>query len=106
MDLIYALEPLCYYFNMKPSEFWNSTYMEINIFTQANLCRSIDEFRQEIKLQEAVTDKIIMADSMSNRRPKIIPLHKTFKSLFPEREEQQSPKEIAKTMRKIMQKNK
>ena len=63
----------------------------------------MDNFRQEIRLQEAVTDKIIMADAMSNRRPKIIPLQKTFEGLFPKKEEHvQTPKEIARKMRTIM----
>lgn len=89
---------------MKPSEFWNCTYREINIFTQTNLCKMTDEFRQEITLQEAVTDKLIMADSMSNKRPKIIPLHKTFENLFPENSQntEQSVAEITRRMRQLM----
>lgn len=107
MDLIYALEPLCYYFNMKPYEYWNSTYREINLYTQSNLSRSMDEFKQEIQLQEAVTNKIIMADAMSNRRPKIVSLHKTFEKLFPEKEEtKQTPEEIARRMRAVMKNEK
>ena len=103
IELVYALEPLCYYFNMKPSEFWDSTYREINIYTQSNLCHVIDDFRQEIKLQEAVTDKLIMADAMSNKRPKVVPLQNTFKNLFPEKEEiAQSPEEITRRMRAYM----
>lgn len=92
---------------MKPNEFWNSTYREINLYTQSNLSHSMDNFRQEIRLQEAVTNKLIMADAMSNKRPKIIPLQKTFENLFPEKEEkQQSPEEIIKRMRRIMNKSK
>lgn len=102
MDLIYALEPLCYYFNMKPNEFWNSTYREINIYTQSNLSHNLDDFRQEIRLQEAVTNKLIMADAMSNKRPKVIPLQKTFENLFPETQ-QQSPEEITRRIRAVMQ---
>lgn len=103
IDLIYALEPLCYYFSMKPTEFWNSTYRELNLFIQSNLCHIMDEFRQDIRLYEAATDKIIMADAMSNRRPKIIPLQKTFEKLFPKRQEKnQSPEEITRKMREIM----
>lgn len=104
IELIYALEPLCYYFSMKPNEFWNSTYREINLYTQANLYHRIDEIKQEIRLQEAVTDKLIMADAMSNRKPKIISLYKTFERLFPEDKEDkmQSPQEIARRMRSIM----
>ena len=87
---------------MKPNEFWNSTYREINIFTQSNLCRTIDEFKQEIQLQEAVTDKLIMADAMSNKRPKIKSLFKTFEKLFPKQEKFQSPADITKRIRAMM----
>lgn len=88
---------------MKPSEFWNSTYREINIYTQANLCHIIDNFRQDVRLQEAVTDKLIMADAMSNKKPKIVQLQKVFKNLFPNKEENiQSPEEITKRMREMM----
>lgn len=89
---------------MKPYEFWNSTYREINLYTQANLSHNIDNFRQEIRLQEAVSSKLIMADAMSNKRPKVIPLYDTFKELFPveEKEETQSPQEIIRRMRQLM----
>ncbi len=108
MELIYALEPLCYYFNMKPSEFWNSTYREVNTYSQANLIRNMDNFKQEIRLQEAVTNKLILADAMSNKKPKIIPLQKTFEKLFPENdtERMQSPEEITRRMRAVMQADK
>lgn len=73
------------------------------MYTQANLSRFMDEFKQEISLQEAVTNKLIMADAMSNRKPKIISLYKTFEKLFPKQEEkQQTPKEIERRMRNIM----
>lgn len=89
---------------MKPSEFWNCTYREINVFTQANLCKMTDQFRQDIALQEAVTDKLILSDAMSNKRPKIISLHETFKNLFPQnsQNEEQSAKEITRRMRQLM----
>ena len=41
----------------------------------------LDEFRIQIVLQEAVTDKLIKADSMS-KKPKVIPLRKMFDKLF------------------------
>lgn len=41
-----------------------------------------DEFKQQIILQEAVTNKVIQADSLSNRNPKIVPLQKMFPNLF------------------------
>ena len=88
---------------MKPYEFWNSTYREITLYTQANLGRLTDQIKQEIQLQEAVTNKLIQADAMSNRRPKIISLFKTFERLFPKKEDKkQSYEEITKRMRQLM----
>lgn len=57
------------------------TYKEVNKFCQANLIRLQDDFKRNIILQEAVTDKMIQADSMS-KKPKIVPLRKIFKDLF------------------------
>lgn len=57
------------------------TYKEINKFCQANLIRLQDDFKRNIILQEAVTDKMIQADSMS-KKPKIVPLRKMFQELF------------------------
>ena len=92
---------------MKPHEFWNSTYREINLYTQACMCNIMDRYRQEINIQEAVSDKIIMADAMSNKRPKIIPLHKVFEKLFPKKEERiATADEITKAMRQIMKSDK
>lgn len=67
---------------MKPNEFWNCTYREASLYCEINLIRMQDDFRQEIILQEAVTDKVIQADAMSNKSPKIVPLQKTFPTLF------------------------
>lgn len=64
------------------------------------MVRTVDEFKHEITLQEAVTDKLIRADSMT-KRPKVIPLRKTFKKLF-EREPKikiQSTKEQLERLR-------
>lgn len=43
--------------------------------------KTIEDFKQQITLQEAVTDKMIQADSMS-KKPKIVPLRKKFEELF------------------------
>lgn len=103
MELIYAIEPLAYYFDLKPQEFWNSRYMEINIYCQTHLVKNIDDLKREINLQEAVTNKLIKADSMSNRQPRIIPIRDSYKELFKEEELQtQAPEEIIKRMRGIM----
>ena len=67
----------------------------------------MDELRQEIKVQEEVTNKLIMADAMSNRKPKITSLLKIFEKLFPKKEnEVQSSEEIARRMRLIMKEEK
>lgn len=92
---------------MKPEEFWNSTYREINIFTQVRLTKIMDELRQEIQVQEEVTNKLIMADAMSNRRPKIISLLTIFQKIFPEKEnESQSNEEITRRMRLMIKEEK
>lgn len=99
---MYALEPLAYYFNMKPDEFWNCEYRHINTFLQTNMVRILDDFKMQIMLQEAVTDKLIKADSMS-KRPKVIPLKKMFAKLF-ETEPKikyQSPQEQIARLRKL-----
>ncbi len=74
------------------------------MYTQANLYHTIDDFKQEIKLQDAVTDKMIRANPMSNSNPKVISLQKTFEKLFPEnkKSEIQTAEEITKRMRKAM----
>lgn len=88
---------------MKPSEFWNCTYREINTFVQSNLCRDMDSFRQDIRLLDATTDKMIQADAMSNKRPRIVSLQKTFESLFPKKEKKQaSYQDIKEKMRELM----
>ena len=92
MDLIYAIEPLSYYFDMKPFEFWNSRYIEINTYCQAHLIKIIDDLKREINLQESVTNKLIRADSMS-RNPKIVPIRESYEELFKENEQEQTLEE-------------
>lgn len=105
--MIYATESLAYYFNMKPFEFWNSRYSEINIYCQTHLAKNADDLKREINLQEAVTNKLIRADSLS-RNPKIIPIRDNYKNLFQDEEKKyiQSPEEITKKMRLLMIKEK
>lgn len=86
------MEPLAYYFDMKPHEFWNSKYSEINTYCQAHLVKTIDDFKSEIELQEAATNKLIKADSMS-RNPKIIPIKDNYKELFKTEEKEQTLEE-------------
>ncbi len=101
VELIYALEPLAYYFDLKPGEFWNARYSEINIYCQTHIVKVVDDLKREINLQEAVTNKLIRADSMS-RNPKIVSIRGSYKELFKEEQQPQSPEDIARRMRSIM----
>lgn len=87
---------------MKPDEFWNSEYRQINSYLQTNMVKILDDFKMQITLQEAVTDKLIKADSM-NKRPKVIPLRKMFAKLFKEEPKIkiQSPEEQIKRLRNL-----
>lgn len=87
---------------MKPEEFWNSEYKQINSYLQINMIKLLDDLKMQITLQEAVTDKLIKADSMS-KRPKIVPLRKMFNKLFKEEPKihYQSPEEQIRRLRKL-----
>ena len=75
--MVYALELLAYYFNVRPQEFWSSRYKEIYSYCEIQFVRIMEDFKQEINL----TDKMLQGDSM-RKKPKIVPLRKTFKMLF------------------------
>lgn len=77
---------------MKPHEFWNSRYSEINAYCQTHLIKIIDDLKSEINLQEAVTNKLIRADSMS-KNPKIILIRDNYKKLFKTEEKEQTLEE-------------
>lgn len=86
------MEPLAYYFDLKPQEFWNSRYIEINTYCQAHLIKIIDDLKREINLQEAITNKLIRADSMS-KNPKIVLIRESYEELFKENEQEQTLEE-------------
>lgn len=77
---------------MKPHEFWNSRYSEINIYCQTHLLKIIDNLKSKINLQESVTNKLIRADSMS-KDPKIILIRDDYKELFKVEEKEQTLEE-------------
>lgn len=82
-DLIYAYENLAYYFGMKPAEFWDAEYREIVRFCDINNLRIKESFKESVVIEEASTDKILKADSIGQKKPKIISLVKeTFKEIF------------------------
>lgn len=47
-----------------------------------NVIKMKDDFKRQIQIQEAATNKLIMADSMSNERPKLVTIESMFKGLF------------------------
>lgn len=87
---------------MKPREYWDSTYREVSIYTQTHLVKIIDDLKREINLQEALTNKLIKADAMSNKRPKIELIRDSYKDLFKEEQQIISPEETTTKMREVM----
>ena len=82
-EQIYAYEGLAYFLGMKPSEFWNCEYREIIKYCNIQFIRILDDYKQDIILQEAVSDKLIKADAMSTKKPEILSLRKKiFSKLF------------------------
>lgn len=79
--MIYAYEPLAYFYGMKPQEYWSCECRQMILFCEVCSMRRIENFKEGVIVQEAVTDKLIQADGM-NKRPKVIPLKKMFKGLF------------------------
>lgn len=77
---------------MKPYEFWNSRYSEINAYCQIHLVKIIDELKREIDLQEAVTNKLIAGDCM-NQNAKMITIKEQYKELYEIEEEEQTLEE-------------
>jgi hypothetical protein len=67
---------------MKPQEFWNCEYREVLLFCEANLIKQKENFKSNIILLEAVSNKLIQADAMSNKNPKVVSLKKVFQDIF------------------------
>lgn len=104
--MIYAYEPLSYYFSIKPNEFWEMSFKEICMYCEMQSIRVLEDLKKEIQVQEAVTDKLIGA-SMVQKNPRVISLKSMFDKLFPkEKIKVQSADEQAKIMRQIMAREK
>lgn len=86
-EFIYALEPLAYYFGMKPEEFWNATYKQNVTFCNVNLFKMTDELKRNIELLEVTTDKLISANSLCVNKPKFLRLKEMFSNLFKKKEQ-------------------
>ena len=87
---------------MKPREFWDSTYREINLYLQTHLVKIVDDLKREINLQEAVTNKLIRADSMS-KKPKIILIRDSYKGLYQEEKQEFHTKYTEEIKRKMLE---
>lgn len=83
---------------MKPSEFWNSTAREVYTYFNSRAIRKLDDFRNEINLQEAVTNKLLAGDCM-NKNSKILMIKDSFPELFEKEEEEQTLEEQQRLFR-------
>lgn len=86
---------------MKPFEFWNSTYREVNLFSKMNLIKITDDFKLEVTLQDETTNKMIKADPFLNNKPKIKSLKEIFINLFKQKEEEQTIEEQIAILRSM-----
>lgn len=77
---------------MKPHEFWNSSCKEIIMFCKAQLAKQTDKLKQEIDLQEAVTNKLIAGNCM-NTDTKILLIRDSYPELYKKEEKEQTLEE-------------
>lgn len=80
--MIYAISKLAFYFELKPNEFWSMTYKEVTTYCNCRLAYNSDRLREQIVLQDAVSNKIIQSNPLLYKRPKAESLLKVFKNLF------------------------
>lgn len=92
VDLIYAVESLAYYFDLKPYEFWNARFSEISLYCQSHLIKINDDLKRKIDLQEAVTNKLIVGDCM-HEKAKLILIRDSYKELYETEEKEQTLEE-------------
>lgn len=86
---------------MKPSEFWNNTYREVNLYCKMNLIKITDDFKLQISLQEESTNKVIKSNPLLVRHPKIQSLQTAFNYLFKKKEEEQTIEEQIAILRNM-----
>lgn len=80
--MIYATSELAYYCGLKPNEFWDMSYKEVTIYCQSRLAYINDRLKENIIVEDASTNKILNADPLLNKYPKINSLTKIFNKLF------------------------
>lgn len=58
------------------------TYKEVTVYCQCKLAYINDRLKEHIIVEDASTDKILVANPLINKNPKINSLTKAFKKLF------------------------
>lgn len=86
---------------MKPDEYWNCTYREIQAFCNSNICRKIDDIKQDIQLFELTSDKVIQSNPYIVKNPKQIRLIKEYSEFFEQEEREQTPEEQIAILRSL-----
>lgn len=86
---------------MKPFEFWNSTYREVNLFSKMNLIKITDDFKLEVTLQDESTNKMIKSNPFLYDKPKIKSLKEIFINLFKQKEKEQTIEEQIAILRSM-----
>ncbi len=103
IDLIYAYEPLCYYFGLKPYEFWNNKIKENIIYVQSKMVKKLDCLKEQVQLLEVTTNKLIKADAMSTKYPEIINIQDFYEGIFDNKEKKEdSAKNIERFFNSLM----
>lgn len=77
------------------------SFREITLYCEMQSIKVLEQLKQEIQVQEAVTDKLIGA-SIIQKNPKVISLKSMFEKLFPNKIKVQSAGEQVKILRHIM----
>lgn len=67
---------------MKPSEFWNCTYRDINLYVQSFFELKEEDLKIQIQLLDALSDKLLMSNPQVTKKPKFKKLTEVFKKLF------------------------
>lgn len=88
---------------MKPEEFWNNRFKDNQLYCEMQLIKMTEDYKQEIQLMEATTDKLLCNNPNIMKKPKKIRLIKIFEYLFKQEEKpQQTPEEQAKILRGLI----
>lgn len=90
---------------MLPSEFWNCTIRELNVFIQQNFSQYLEKYKLDIQLEELSTDKIIKSNPQIVKNPEFCRIIENYKSLFEIEEETQDEDKMINNLRSYNTKN-